>query len=192
MNKLEYLIIHTEAAPLVTNAPRFDVVNNYHRQLFNFKSSLGFWCGYQYFVEKSGKVIQARADTEEGAHTKGYNSVSIGICLAGNGDVELPTQTQIDALSELLARKSKEWNIPKEKIVPHRFFLTHKEKTCYGRLLSNEWARNLVVPVVPTAPIWPNIEEQLSAIQKMIQWIREQIALLSAKKVGGKNRDHIV
>ena len=33
------------------------------------KSHFGFWCGYGYYIEKDGKLYQARYDDEEGAHT---------------------------------------------------------------------------------------------------------------------------
>ena len=194
MNKPQWIILHTEAAPVKMDAPRFAVVNEYHRQQFDFKSSLGFYCGYHYFIEKNGKIIQARADTDEGAHTKGYNSVSLGICLAGNGDVEMPIESQKQALGGLIGRKMVQFGISKENIVPHRHFLAHKEKTCYGRLLSNEWARNLITAVTPVTPppAIPSITQQLSAIQKALNWIAEQITKLRTQKVGGvKDFDHL-
>lgn len=119
---IRYLIIHHEAPPVVTNLPRFKIVDDYHRQRFNMKSELGYWCGYQYFIEKDGITIQARNDVEEGAHTIGHNKDSIGICLAGNFDIELPTEAQKDALKSLLVAKMKQYNIPLENILPHRYF----------------------------------------------------------------------
>src|SRR3990172_1199583 len=50
--------------------------------------------GYQEFIEKDGKVWLGRPATYHGAHVKenGWNKKSIGICLAGNFDVTLPTE----------------------------------------------------------------------------------------------------
>ena len=59
----------------------FSAVNSYHKQKWGFKSSLGYYCGYTIFIDRGGKVTQARRDNEEGAHTKGYNRRTIGIGL---------------------------------------------------------------------------------------------------------------
>ena len=184
MNKPEYFIIHTEASPVITTAPRFDVVNQYHRTLDFPKSSLGWYVGYHFFIEKSGKLIQAKLDSDEGAHTKGYNLCSLGICLAGNGDEEMPTAEQTATLKNLLTEKSKQYNIPTERIVPHRHFLEHREKTCYGRLLSDSWAASLV-SYMPQ----PDIVQKITLYRKLIALYQQLIALLQVKKVGGRN-DH--
>ena len=142
MNRPEYLIIHHEASPVITTAHRFSLVNIYHKQRFNFISSLGYYVGYQYFIEKDGTVKQARADTDEGAHTIGYNKKSIGICLAGNFSLELPSVKQRDALRSLLQGKVNEYHIPFQNVGPHRMF---GSTTCYGLKLSDNWAKNLLV-----------------------------------------------
>lgn len=115
--------------------------NRDHKARFNFISSLGWYVGYQYIIEKDGAVTQCRKDTEEGAHTVGYNKGSIGVMLSGNFDATLPTDAQKKALTLLLKNKMKEWGISKENIVPHRTFAA---KTCYGKLLADDWGRKLV------------------------------------------------
>ncbi len=47
----------------------FEQVNIYHRRKWGFKSILGYYIGYHYFIESLGGVFQGRADNEEGAHT---------------------------------------------------------------------------------------------------------------------------
>src|SRR3990167_2811105 len=139
---MKYIIIHhtggTNADPLFdTSNQWFWTVNEYHRQTFNMKSSLGYYVGYNYFIDKWGAVMQARVDGEEGAHTRGYNH-EIGICLAGNFDFTLPTQPQIDALKLLLERLVDKHGIDPSNIVPHRHFAA---KSCYGRKLGDDWAQ---------------------------------------------------
>ena len=150
MNIPKYLIVHhtggTNSNPLAdTSHHTFEIVNAYHRQNPNINlghpSSLGYYIGYHYFIEKSGRTIQGRADNDEGAHTKGKNDESIGICLAGNFDLTLPAKEQIDSLLKLLERLSALYKIPINNIVPHRKF---SSKTCYGLNLSNDWAADLV------------------------------------------------
>lgn len=100
----------------------FKGVNDWHRQKWGFKSSLGFFCGYQYFVERDGIIFQARADNEEGAHVKGMNKLSIGICLMGNGEEKDFTIQQYDSLTGLIERLRKKYDIPKEEIYGHKDF----------------------------------------------------------------------
>lgn len=142
MNIIEYIIVHHEAPPSITESPRFGIVNDYHKQKGFPKSLLGYYCGYHYFIEKTGQVWKAKNDDEIGAHTVGYNDKSIGICLAGNFDLEKPSQTQENALQRLLQEKVDVYHIPYENIVPHRKF---SPKSCYGRNLSDDWARNLLI-----------------------------------------------
>lgn len=143
---IKYLVIHhtggTDANPK-QDSSGYTVTqcNNDHKIRFNMKSSLGWYVGYQYFIDKKGVVTQCRLDTEEGAHTVGKNKSSIGICLAGNFDVTYPTKEQVISLTKLLTTKVKEYNILVTNVVPHRTFA---KKTCYGKLLANDWAQKLI------------------------------------------------
>ncbi len=166
MNTPQWIVVHhsggTDLNPLQDSSNyTVDQCNIDHKARFNFKSSLGWWVGYQYFIDKEGKATQCRADKEEGAHTIGKNNSSIGICLAGNFDATMPTARQIEALKTLLIEKSKEYNIPKENIVPHRTFA---KKTCYGNKLSESWARDLIV-VSGNEHIVSQIQELLKKIK---------------------------
>jgi len=145
--KPTHLIIHhsggTDADPM-SDSSNYTVAmcNRDHKARFNFISSLGWYVGYQYIIEKDGKVTQCRKDDEEGAHTVGQNKNSIGIMLSGNFDATDPTESQKTALRELLKQKMTQWSIPKENIVPHRKFAS---KTCFGKRLPDDWAQKLVV-----------------------------------------------
>jgi len=146
MNKPQYLIIHhfggTDSDPLAdTSNQTAEIVNAWHRKLWNFKSSLGWYAGYHYIIEKTGKVVQCRADWEEGAHCIGKNRSSIGIALSGNFDATLPTKEQEETLRLLLKRLAKKHNILKGNIVPHRRFAN---KSCFGRRLTDTWAADLL------------------------------------------------
>lgn len=160
MNTPKYLVIHHEAPPKIVNGERFNIVDQYHR-------SLG-WAkiGYHYFIEKTGAVKQGRLDNESGAHTKSHNEDSLGICLAGNFDLEMPTSNQLTALKNLCKAKMAQYSIPLEKVVPHRYFATYslaKEgnpgpnktsyktwdntqpyKSCFGSKLTDQWIKDLL------------------------------------------------
>lgn len=92
-------IIHHSATSKFTT---FASINNYHKKLWNFKSSLGYYAGYHYVITHTGKLIQARAETEAGAHAIGFNN-DIGICLIGNFETGKPTRAQLKTLSALLS-----------------------------------------------------------------------------------------
>ncbi len=154
VNKPKFLVIHhtggTDLDPLFdTSNQSFDVVNRYHRERFgnDVKSSLGFYIGYHYFIDKAGLVTRGRDDEDEGVHCnqiqdgKSMNLQSIGICLAGNFDATKPTDAQVASLKQLLNDKHQQWNIPVTNIYPHRHWAP---KTCYGRHLSESWARDLI------------------------------------------------
>lgn len=147
MNVPKWLIIHhtgsSDSNPLQDSSGfTFEQCNAQHKISFNMVSSLGYYVGYHFYISKDGTIKQARLDTDEGAHTIGYNSQSLGICLAGNFDATFPTEAQISSLQTLLTQKSKQYSIPMENIVPHRRFA---QKTCYGNKLADNWASLLVM-----------------------------------------------
>jgi N-acetylmuramoyl-L-alanine amidase len=57
--------------------------------------------GYHYFVSKDGQIYRGRPEHTEGAHTLGYNGVSIGICSEGNYQVESMPEVQKQAIIAL-------------------------------------------------------------------------------------------
>ena len=112
------LIIHHSA----TNRDKttFASINNGHKRRWNWRSALGYYIGYQYFITSNGRVKQGRKDTENGAHTKGWNNNSIGICLTGNFMFDRMTSQQTLSLKVLLDRLKEEWKIPNQNIFGHR------------------------------------------------------------------------
>jgi len=139
-NYPKYIIIHhfggTDKNPLAdTSNQTFEIVRDYH-------ISKGWEnIGYHYVIEKSGKVTQGRPDLYHGAHTIGYNHNSIGVALDGNFDSTLPSKEQVVALTLLLKNLQTKYTVQTTDIVPHRKFAN---KTCYGKLLSDTWASDLV------------------------------------------------
>lgn len=179
-NKPLYLIVHhtggTDADPKAdTSNHTFEIVDAWHKQLWNFKSSLGHYIGYQYFIDKTGKVTQGRADTDEGAHTIRKNLSSLGICLAGNFDTTLPTKEQIAALKTLLKAKMAQYSIPLANVVPHRTFA---EKSCYGNRLSDTWAQDLLKEA--PAPVPTPVPTPSTSNSQIVDEIRTHITAVEA------------
>jgi len=177
MNNPKYIIVHhiggTESDLYAdTSQVSFQQVNEYHRQLWDFKSKFGYYCGYHYFIDCNGNITQARDDMEEGAHCIGLNNSSIGICLAGNFDLAVPNSLQVNALKNLLARLSEKYKISSSSIFPHRQF---SKKSCYGKRLSDDWARKL---------LFDFYYEKIGWLQQIILQMQNFIASSKVRKLG--------
>lgn len=118
---------------------QLDKINAYHKMRDFPISSLGYYVGYHWLIEKDGTVIQTRKETEVGAHDAGENADSLGICLAGNFDIELPSELQIAATTKLLGQIRNRWSIKITRIEPHRW---DDETNCPGQLIDDDWLIN--------------------------------------------------
>lgn len=135
-----WIIVHhsggTDADPLA------DTSHHTAKMMEDWHLSKGWeGLGYTYVIHKDGAIWVGRPEHYHGAHASGYNTKSIGICLAGNFDATIPTEAQKTSLRWLMKEVMNRYNIAKENIVPHRHFAV---KTCYGNKLSDSWARELI------------------------------------------------
>lgn len=132
------IIVHHTAA--VAPTPQFDAINEWHKARGFTLSTLGYYVGYHYVIEKDGTVRKAREDNEVGCHAIGANTNSIGICLVGDFDIEWPSYAQITALGALIETKQREHSLPKDAVYPHR----HVSVTnCYGVRLTDKWCKDV-------------------------------------------------
>ena len=79
--------------------------------------------GYHFFIDKSGAIHAGRPLTMAGAHCKGHNATSIGICYEGGLDIrgrpaDTRTPAQKDTLHRLLQRLREDY--PHAKVMGHR------------------------------------------------------------------------
>ncbi len=102
---------------------------------------LGFYGGYHILIERDGTVVRFRADNEVGAHDYGENINSLGICLAGNFNSQHPTKEQETAFVKQLLEWKLKWNIPENRIDPHRI---GDSTDCPGKLLPDDWPKQLL------------------------------------------------
>lgn len=89
--------------------------------------------GYHYVVLLDGTIETGRAESIMGAHCKGYNANSIGVCYIGGLDANgQPKDTRTDvqkiALLALIKRLKEEY--PKAKVYPHYKF-ANKACPCF-------------------------------------------------------------
>jgi len=66
--------------------------------------------GYHYLIRIDGSVEIGRPLAMEGAHTQGFNSDSIGVCLTGNFMQTPPSGEQLTALTELVLALNLHYN----------------------------------------------------------------------------------
>ena len=117
MRKIDKIIIHCAATP---EGKHFTV-----EQIRQWHVKGNGWSdiGYHFVIYLDGSVHRGRPIEKVGAHTKGYNANSIGICYVGgldaNGQFPEDTRTpaQKKALSQLLANLHQRF--PKALIVGH-------------------------------------------------------------------------
>jgi len=157
MNNPKKSIVHHTGVSRKRQPRQFFAINRYHRDakdkdglpLYHYgkPTSMGYYGAYQILIEPDGSEWRYRRDWEVGVHTRGQNDVSLGIALAGNFDLELPTEAQIKTLIRRLKKWNIRYNIEEIWVVPHR---RYSPKSCYGSLLSDEWAQNLLQPVEMT------------------------------------------
>ena len=118
MRNINKIIVHCTA----TNEGKAFTANDITR----WHKDRGFaTIGYHYVVLLDGTIQQGRAEMVMGAHCKGYNANSIGICYIGGLDEngkskDTRTPEQKKALLELLKRLKKDY--PKATIHGHREF----------------------------------------------------------------------
>lgn len=80
---------------------------------------------YHYFIRKSGETEKGRDEDFQGAHTKGHNLKSIGICLSGKDNF---TKMQFEALEVLLIDILSRHDLDRTSILAHNEL--DKSKTC--------------------------------------------------------------
>jgi hypothetical protein len=140
MNIPKVIIVHHSGG--IESDPLFDTSNQTFEIIRDYHVSLGWGdIGYNWLIEKSGKICKGRDEDIDGAHTIGMNNQSIGICLVGNFDLTLPTKEQEESLKIVYQDLITRYPNLKDQIFPHRKYST---KTCYGENLSDNWAYLLV------------------------------------------------
>lgn len=91
--------------------------------------------GYHFVIDVDGKVETGRALCEQGAHVKGHNKDSIGICLVGGVTIDGKnfgryTKSQWASLTELISRLKRKF--PRAHILGHRDFIgVNKDCPCF-------------------------------------------------------------
>lgn len=101
MRTINKIIIHCSATPEGKDYTVGEIDRDHRKRGFAK-------IGYHYVIYRDGTIHQGRKESEVGAHARGYNANSIGVCyiggLARDGKTTKDTRTQAqrDALVRLL------------------------------------------------------------------------------------------
>lgn len=131
-NNPQFLIIHHSAS--LRDQTSYADVNGWHKSRNFPKSEIGSYVGYHYLILGDGTLHRARNDHEMGAHAKddGMNYKSIGICLTGDFELELPSEAQLRTLKDMLLSLTLLYGIKSENVFAHSKV---SETLCCGKNL---------------------------------------------------------
>ena len=117
MNKIKFLVVHCSDTPDTEDITALEI----HKMHLNFG-----WegIGYHKVICRDGKVENGRPEFWVGAHTKGINNISLGVCLIGRNKF---LYKQYNALEKILIQWKKRY--PETKIVGHKDAIL-TDKTC--------------------------------------------------------------
>ena len=117
--KIDKIIVHCSATPEGKDYS-VDTIRKWHLQR-------GFSdIGYHYIIYRDGSIHTGRDESIIGAHCKGHNSNSIGVCYIGGvaADGKTPKDTRTSEQRQSLLKLLKELKVkyPKASIHGHRDF----------------------------------------------------------------------
>ena len=125
---VEFLIVHCSDTENNLSLQAIDI----HKMHLNFG-----WngIGYHKIILRSGKIENGRPEYWVGAHVKGINNISLGVCLIGRDKF---TKRQFSSLEKILKKWKKLY--PQAEILGHRDSI-NTDKTC-PNFDVREWLKN--------------------------------------------------
>ena len=190
-NKIDYILIHHTGGEVTETLKQID---DYHKSLRFYKSSLGYYVGYHRLIFPDGTIIKTREDTDEGCHCVGYNTNSLSFCLVGNFsrgtwlENHYPTDKQIESLTSLLKETMKQYSIPLARIKYHNHI---KRTECPGKNIKQDFIKGLLTEPEQEDKIEQELlRESKTLIEKIREIILQIQRFLQLKKVGGQKEDN--
>ena len=124
--RIDAIIVHCTATPPGMKVT-FNDIDRWHKA----RGWKGI--GYHYVVDLDGTVYRGRTDDCAGAHCRGHNAHSIGVCYVGGLDAQgrpadTRTPAQKEALRWLVSALKKQY--PNAKVYNHRRF-ANKACPCF-------------------------------------------------------------
>ncbi len=128
--KIQKLVVHHSASNSVTTK-KADIERWHIQRGFS-------QIGYHKIIEGKGNIVNGRPETTQGAHAKGANQASLGVCVIGNFEKDVPTSNQVEALISVLTDWCKKHKLDTTSIYGHYNVPGGSTKTsCPGKNLIN-------------------------------------------------------
>ena len=128
LKEVKYLVVHCTATRLSQRVSVEDI-DRWH------KAQGWSGIGYHWYVDRDGHIFPGRSEREAGAHVKGYNHCSIGICYEGGLDEQgnsADTRTPAQKAALLFIIKDLKQSYPNAIVLGHRDFPgVHKDCPCF-------------------------------------------------------------
>lgn len=151
MRTYEYIVVHHAAAyddkrKRVVHQP-VRAVTRYHvtpkPKGRGFKDN-----AYQRYIEVDGTTRVCRLDKTPGAHTRGFNTRSLGVCVSGHADHEPFNDLQLRSLVAQCAVWCRLYSLDADRVIGHReaprYGAKPVHKSCPGKLTDMDAIRELV------------------------------------------------
>ena len=118
MREINKIIIHCSDSD--HRSYDFDAIYNDHVNVNGWSN-----IGYHYGIDHDANIHVLRSVIYNGAHTRGHNKDSIGICVLGRS---LFSVAQKEKLADLVSTLLQLTNLDSKDVYPHNYF--NKDKTC--------------------------------------------------------------
>ena len=170
----------TDANPcLSTQGQNVNTIDNWHKTkwpgfqstVYKNKAGEGWHVGYHFVIDvKQRQIHQCRGFSEEGAHTIGMNTSSIGVLIIGNYDECSPDVISSD-MYPLIQKVWKKCQTAAPRLqltdnVPHR---TYARKSCYGTKYSDTFVQRVLGD--PGA-------KKIAIMKQVVELLEKKVALL--------------
>jgi len=115
-------------------------IRRYHMEVLGW-SDIGYHAGVE-LMRNGYEAVLGRPWDAVGAHTRGHNFDSLGICFVGNYDLEEPSEDMLVVGAKVIALWLRLFGLRVEDIYPHTFFAIYK--TCPGLKFPMDKLKSLV------------------------------------------------
>lgn len=135
MNTIKYFVIHCSATR--SNMTYTSLQLDRDHRARGFRSA-----GYHFYIRRNGDTEALRPTHEPGAHARGYNDCSIGICYEGGLDaMARPADTRTPAQKDALRRLLQELRVkfPRARVIGHRDLSFDRNQD--GHISPDEWMK---------------------------------------------------
>lgn len=138
MREIKKIIIHCSASDRKED-DSIEALRLFHTGDPKIKTTWGIYetnrrgwtdIGYHYFITKNGIIHNGRPIHSSGAHCRGHNSDSIGICISGD---KLFHKKQFLSMNQLVYELAIQFGLSKKDIYFHRDFTDKKNCPNFSR-----------------------------------------------------------